>query len=51
MLPSHRRAKLRVVLSEEEVQKDTERRAAILASLEWQRIVDGLSEVEVEQER
>jgi hypothetical protein len=38
-----------VVLSEEEVQKDAERRAAILASLEWQHIVDDLSEVEVEQ--
>ena len=39
--------------NEEEIQKDTERRAAILASLEWQYIVDDLSElseVEVEQE-
>jgi hypothetical protein len=40
--------------NEEEVQKDTERRAAILASLESQYIVDdlsGLSEVEVEVEQ
>jgi hypothetical protein len=39
--------------NEEEIQKDTERRAAILASLEWQYIVDDLSELsedEVEQD-
>jgi hypothetical protein len=31
--------------NEEEVQKDAERRAAVLASLEWQHIVGEFSEV------
>ena len=50
MLPSHPPSLAMLRCNEEEVQKDAERRAAILANLERQYIVDELSEVEVAQD-